>query len=532
MYNFIDTTEVSDGMVLPSEALKINGEYIENIIDGYRTLNVSGREALSPELTTYETGVRDGSRVQNKRFPARIITVTYKLSCDSNSAFREAYNALGAALNVDDATLIFNDENDKFYIGTPSALGEVEAGRNSIVSSFEIYCADPFKYSVAEYEVEPIDGIFTIDYNGTYKSYPKLEADFFAEDDEGTLTGGGDCGFVAFFNDNEKILQFGDPDEVDTESYAKSQTLIMNKFTSWGSSMQDKWVLNNAYNPWDSRVQVGTLAIKSDETSSKNKMIAPSSYGSGSKWHGPSITRQIPADAAGDVGATNFTLSYRQRFCMTKNKKNEYGAFYAKCVHNNGSSKKTICAVQIFKSKSGNKGTVNFYVNGVKKKTVNIDLSRTNKRTGYANKKSILTTTIKKSGSTVSFNVCGLKYTFKDSAIANILTTEITFGFDAYGTKTPVATNGLYWAKFIKNNCDTFEDIPNKFSANDVLSVDCKEGKVYLNDLETPSLGALGNDWEDFCLISGINQIGTTYSDWVDADKAPTYKLRYREVFL
>ena len=47
MYNFIDVNEVSEGVVLPSEALQINGEFIENLIPGYRTLNVSGREALS-----------------------------------------------------------------------------------------------------------------------------------------------------------------------------------------------------------------------------------------------------------------------------------------------------------------------------------------------------------------------------------------------------------------------------------------------------------------------------------------------------
>ena len=35
MYDFIDVTEVSEGLSLPSEALKINGEYIENQISGF-----------------------------------------------------------------------------------------------------------------------------------------------------------------------------------------------------------------------------------------------------------------------------------------------------------------------------------------------------------------------------------------------------------------------------------------------------------------------------------------------------------------
>ena len=209
MYIFRDVNEALDGTLLPSEALQINGEYIENLISGYRTLHVKGREALSPELETFETGARDGSTLKKRRFPARIITVTYKLSAESDSAFREAYNALAGVLNVEDAQLIFNDEQDKYYTGTPSAIGEVEPGRNSIVSSFDILCVDPFKYSLTEYEVMPTvdDGLgFVVNYNGTYNSFPELEADFYREDeasDDGevtlSLTGNGDCGYVAFF---------------------------------------------------------------------------------------------------------------------------------------------------------------------------------------------------------------------------------------------------------------------------------------------------------------------------------------------
>lgn len=42
MYNFVDTTERYPGQNLPSEALMFNGNYLENVIPGYRTLYVSG----------------------------------------------------------------------------------------------------------------------------------------------------------------------------------------------------------------------------------------------------------------------------------------------------------------------------------------------------------------------------------------------------------------------------------------------------------------------------------------------------------
>ena len=132
MYNFRDVTAASGPgeAFLPPEALKLNGSYLETLIGGYRTLQVSGREALAPEVATYETGLRDGVKLKYKRYPARTITVKYQLIAPTDTAFRQAYNALGALLDVTDAQLIFKDEPDKYFIGTPSGLGAGEPGTN------------------------------------------------------------------------------------------------------------------------------------------------------------------------------------------------------------------------------------------------------------------------------------------------------------------------------------------------------------------------------------------------------------------
>ena len=158
---------------------------------------------------------------------------------------------------------------------------------------------------------------------------------------------------------------------------------------------------------------------------------------------------------------------------------------------------------------------------------MDIDLSHNNK---YF--KSSKSSTITKSGEKVSFNICGIEKTFRDSDIKDVLVKEVTFTITQYGTKTSLAYNGLYGAKFVKNNCDTWEDVPNKFSADDIVEADCKSGEVYLNGVLTPSLGALGNDWEDFYLTPGLNQFGFSYSDWVESAYSPSFKIRYREVFL
>lgn len=686
MYNFIDVTEVSEESILPSEALKINGEYIENQIRGYRTLNVQGREALSPDVISYTTGVRDGSRLKSKRYPERIITVTYQIAAESNEAFREAYNKLGGILNVENAELIFNDEQDKFFIGTPCVIDAVPPGTNVVVGKFEILCTDPFKYSVIEYEAKPNvgDSNILVDYGGTYKAFPVLEADFYSETEASedgesvtALSGAGDCGFVAFFTEKEKIVQIGNPDEVDSEeTYQKSQTLVNAQFTqanSWGSAAKSQWTVNNGVTssevveqkgdfkmgvaayattkkntagtlltatskanlPYinykvnatatgrtaDSvRVSIaitGSLATDSNyflegyvlvasiyiggawrnvtlkkatdkwrgktghtanisvnvtglsattsvlsgikfkvtrgdsygtsgilsETSCKNLAISPyesnipekyyltaSSYGTGTDWHGPSITRTIPADASGVVGAANFTLTYSQKMSIgydsgsSRTSQNQRGAFQVLLT---GANNRVICGVNVYKGGSGKKANLRFYVNNKVVETTDIDLSYNNNY--FQSGKS---STITKSGVNINFNICGIKKSFRDYSIKDDTVTKVTFTMTQFGTKPALAYNGLFYAKFVKDNCDTWKNIPNKFSAGDIVEAYCRNGEIHLNGVLTPSLGALGNDWEDFCLVPGLNQIGIAYSEWVAADYAPTMKVRYREVFL
>lgn len=683
MYNFIDVTEVSEG-ALPSEALNINGEYIENQIKGYRTLNVTGREALSPDVESFETGHMDGTRLKRKRYPERIITVRYQLVAGSNEEFRDAYNKLGQILDVENARLIFDDEPDKFFIGTPCVIDSVDAGTNAVTGNFEILCTDPFKYSVVEYEAIPAldESSVLIDYHGTYKAFPVLEADFYEEDDgTGTaLTGNGDCGYVAFFTEDEKIVQLGNPDEVDgSEAYEKSQTLVNQTFlsdTAWGTTAKALWTVNAGDVLPADVVQTGDVAmaiseyeetVNSDAATSGtlfqgrstastpyfdyavtaratertantvnlyvavtaslanagsyfgrgygltvsvyaggawhdatlkttseywkgqtghtvnlaftvsglsetdtaltgirfkatrtdgigqagtvsdtacNSMpitaysartasgyyLTASDYGSGTGYHGASICRNIGADAAGETGAANFIFTYKQKMCIGKNTNDtaQLGGFHSHLSTDDGT---VVAGVRIVKNTAGKNASLMLFVNGAKVHQVGIDMSHYNKWFG-ASDSAPQTSTIRKEGARVTFNIAGYVQSFVDDAIESLKVTKVTFMFEKYASNTPLSFNGLFYAKFTKNNCTTFRNVPNKFSANDVVEADCKNGEILLNGIPTPDLGALGNDWEGFVLTPGLNQIGIAYSNWVQDDYKPTFKVRYREVFL
>lgn len=542
MYSFIDTIESQGSADLPSEALKLNGEYIENQIEGYRTLYVAGREILSQELTTYETGVRDGSNLSYRRYPSRTITVGYQLIAEDNESFREAYNKLNALLDVEDAEMIFADEPDKFFRGTPSGAGDVDPGKNAVKGEIEFTCVDPFKYSVQEYEVSPTadDGTtFVIDYQGTQKSYPKFEVDFAKQNEsDGALSSNADCGYVVFMNEDQKVIQVGEPEETDGETYEKSQTLVNQTFDKWDSSVTKNWAVNTGANTNpEVHKQMGSIKLT---TYGSYKAITANSFGSyNNAWHGPTVTRTIPADASGEQGAINWQASWKQLMSISQNTNGskEKGVF--QCLLNNvsGSTITTVAAVAVWKSATGNKATIRFYVHGQKTVDVPIDISWFNQYFGWTDTNPgstrpvpTRTSTIQKKGDTITFNIAGIKRAFTSPAVADMEVHHMTFWFGQYGTAAPLYTNGLIYAKFIKDNCDTWQDIPNKFSANDVLMVDCESAQIYLNDIETPELGALGNDWDDFCLKPGTNQIGVAWSDWTTNN--PTFKIKYREAFL
>lgn len=571
-YTFVDTVENTSSVSLPAEALSLNGEYIEELIPGYRTLRVSGRELLNRELTTLEVGTRDGSYLKSTRFPARTITVEYQLISATDEAFRTAYNQLNSILNVTDAECIFSDEPDKYFIGTPNNPGDVPGGRNSIISSFEILCLDPFKYAVEEHEVLPAEGVdddntFVIDYQGTVRSYPVLEADFYQSDvvDDNN----GRCGYVAFVNDREKVLQFGNLDEGNPSSERYVEVVIGSK-TTWMTSEQlvnktfksdsTDWAKNEGITNMSTGYTItGSVKIDKLEDSSKNeKTIMPMSYGSGTGWHGPSILKAIPADSKGRQEATDWTAQFHYRFALGLGEETRRSKGALQCFLWNSSSQKIIAGLTIYKGSYGLVGAVRYYVNSRFKKEGEMYLGKTNLWSGWEyqegkKKPGPGIITITKKGDTVTFaiskrdasnNYVTVKNTFKDPAIKSVIVDRYQFNMYAYKDFAPVRSLGIYWAKFTSNSVlntkteYTTEELPvavnidYEFGTNDVLMANVGAASVYVNDTEKPSIGALGNEWEEFYLLPGINQIHCAYSDFVDDEYKPSFKLRYREVYL
>ncbi|MEN2365243.1 distal tail protein Dit [Lacticaseibacillus paracasei] len=151
MYDFRETTPFkgSDDNQRPAEAMLIDGQYIEDLIPGYSTLQVSGRELLSQSIEKQTIGKSDGEFIQYARNPSREIVVGYRLAASDNLSFRQAFYKLNSILHGDSHQVSFNDDPSKYWIATFSDIDDVPKGRNAITSSFTLFVPDGIAHSVA-----------------------------------------------------------------------------------------------------------------------------------------------------------------------------------------------------------------------------------------------------------------------------------------------------------------------------------------------------------------------------------------------
>ncbi|MBO0473238.1 phage tail family protein [Enterococcus ureasiticus] len=157
MYTFEDTIKRKrkSDIPLPTSAMNYDGIWLEDAIEGYRTLNVTGREMISPEIQSENVNV--GSIISSQRLPSRTLKITYQIKNDDPEMFLVNFRRLMEYLYREQAVPVyFNDEQDVLYYGRFSGSDEVPGDRYTVTASFDIYCADPRKYSLKFYRPKKV----------------------------------------------------------------------------------------------------------------------------------------------------------------------------------------------------------------------------------------------------------------------------------------------------------------------------------------------------------------------------------------
>ncbi|MTD42460.1 phage tail protein [Erwinia sp. CPCC 100877] len=152
MYHYKDTkAEKSYEVQLPTSAMNYDGIWLEEVIEGYRTLSVAGREMISLDIQANDVGV--GTSISSQRILPRTLKVNYQMRNNDSEMLMVNYRRLMEYLYREkDVPIYFNDEQDVIYYGRYSASAEVPGDRLILTGSFDVYCSDPRKYSFKTFE--------------------------------------------------------------------------------------------------------------------------------------------------------------------------------------------------------------------------------------------------------------------------------------------------------------------------------------------------------------------------------------------
>ncbi|RHW46819.1 hypothetical protein DS832_04845 [Bombilactobacillus bombi] len=152
-YDFrnLQTNSTYDVDLLPPEAMSFkwhgNYMYLEELIPGYQTLQVTGRELMGYKVNEENPPGMDGTLLESAYLPARDIEIKYLLKTDDPNDFRQKYNKLMHFLSNQALSFNFRDEPDYYYSGILTDADTPDGGKLEVVSSFTLHCPSPWKFS-------------------------------------------------------------------------------------------------------------------------------------------------------------------------------------------------------------------------------------------------------------------------------------------------------------------------------------------------------------------------------------------------
>lgn len=508
MYAFVDT--VNSGIVgtnLPTEAMSYNGVYLENEIDGYRTLSVTGRELMESEVTDQEIDGMDGSYYRYKTTPARTITVKYQLRARGSREYREAYNKMNKLLSGEQVKVIFNDESDKYFIGTKTSNTQVDGGSNNVIGEIEIYCSDPRKYSTTEKEFTATDGVLNIVNEGTVP----VSIDY----DVQTTSETGYIGLVS----EEGIMQYGKVEELDGETYKQSE---------WLASIKDFYNCNDDIGGTDvMHPSYGTNGTLIEHTWFGNKFIGLGSAGTKKgNANGGLRTLVLPADSSGDTsGAKNFYCWFH--LCFYAGLMGQTGEM---CINFLTEDNKLICGCNWYKTDSvGNTGHYEIWANGKVLKNWEFTTSHLQAQNPFYYKWG--SCDILKEGANIRFFFWARYYNFYIPEIENMKCAKIQIAVKQWGDRGGnkfMSMIGFDVIDFEKMNVEKWKDIPNRYPSGTNITIDGKSSHIYVNGMARPEDEVLGTQY--FKAPVGTSEVKVTCSEWTKSQ--PIVKAKIREAWL
>lgn len=537
-----DTTDPFDIKADYDNGIYDGSKTLEDLLPGFLTESVSGREGYSKEISETSIGKRYGATYDYAQGETRDLKIKFSIATEQNNYTALCDKLKSILMNTYQSDypqlgLIFTDDPSCYYLGTTSSieisqLNTAGSDYTSAKGTITFHCSDPYKHATVPKAVtvtttESNDHVIemTLENKGNVPTPVSIETTFASE-----------TGYIGFSLCNT-YYQVGNPQEQNQETRQKSVQVFDNHMNE-----QHDWVLNDGavFPPLhgsDGTAGIGWADANGscqfiwdqgviDSNGLKEGFVAPTGYGSGSFWHGIAMTKTLPAIE----GQYPYNWSCQWRFDFNEDTTWDKRHWNGQGVGHNSmtfsdANGAVICSI-------GFEDTTDASINS------NMFITIGNKRVfderfkGTAYYVSITKNMKRDAGSVVCVDKYGsnINIRFRDVNVTYALSNlnqlrKITWYGAALKSYLPMANNNFRAMNFTMHNVNYVVDVPNYFQRGYTLYIDGENDKNYVN-------GALNWDRVDVAsrplmLLPGKHTLRIAVSSF--ATTLPTVKATYRE---
>lgn len=545
LYNFRDTNASGTQSNISSESFTIDGVYLENVINGYKTLTVSGRESYKKEIYSEVVGQANGEFLNYTRLPKRDIVVKFQLKADNPNDLMIKFTKLNEYVNNNEIKLIFADEPDKYFKAICTEVSNNSEGRLFINGQITFSCLEPFKYDVNATVLEVPQGQNYIDINntGSVETFLNVKAEMKS-----------DNGYIGVITD-DRYFQQGNPFESDTTGRSRSETLLnASHFTSGSTTINSVVPLSN------SNAKIGKayqnlitldkpLSIMQTENII-NYPTRPNNQGqhnlgvmnvltlannfpdtTGYGYRGGALSWAIPNDSQGVSGAINFRLLFALWFETASIREMSY---IMVAVHDEGNN--TMGSIEFVKDTENNNNAniilKHYHTDGSYTSNTFGELLNQQFQPTYWNdytNSNLYGFTIQKNAQMITYHTPFGAFGYGDESWRNRPCKYISV---VIGRKTPSNSDLMLTRRyitdiiFIKDNVAYTEDIPNFFYNGSIWELDSETNTTYINNTINNQMRDIGN--QPILLKKGNNRVHFGVSSFATMPKITvSYRQRY-----
>lgn len=423
----------------------------------------------------------------------------------------EKYDALQKALKVDEPKkLVFGNVPNKCFYAIPSGTLEFSEETEFLgEGTITWLIPDGVAYSTAEFSFDGVqkDGYQTITIQNNGTEWADVDYEIAHQHENGFI------GLVSQYG----VIQLGKQEEADGENYEASEEL----FNGYSLFQDDH---GTSYQNPENTTQ-GTLEVKN--VAGYNVMALKGGQATSGYWNGGMRTLTIPVDSEGKRGAKNF-YCYTQHWFET----GLMGQTGAQTIAFLTGDNKVICAMSINKSDAtGNTARIEWFAPG------NTLIRREEfQPTAYEgnpfNLKMGCHNDFLKEGEKLRIFWYGSYMERNIPEIKDMECEKIQIWIGQWGDRNLsnqyVTHNYLKSIRFRKDNVDKYKDVPNRYRAGDVVSIDGESTKVYVNGMPAKGDEINGSNYPK--VPPGTTEVQFCYSSF--SSPPPHIKAKIREVYL